>query len=163
MNSLSVRFEIEEVIKTLELNREGLFEVRKDQWKDILRNVEERFLVKAHYTHGLHWGWNRLKEPKFTVRFVDRPFKYIKDLIEDENIWFIVEDLYDKMWLYEGTRDTIFRVIPELCHLNEYFLISKKFQWLLCEDHHEIIHLHGKEIIDRMKTFVEKNTGKIIM
>lgn len=93
MDSLSVRLEIEELIKKLQTDREELFEVRKDQWRSIMKIIEERFLVKTHYTHGLHWGWNRLKEPKYSVRFVEQPYKYIKDIIEDQYIWFIVEDL----------------------------------------------------------------------
>ncbi len=161
MNSISVRLEIEVLIKEHQINRNKLFEVRKDQWKDILSNIEERFLAKAHYTHGLHWGWNRLNEPKYTVRFVDQPYNYIKNIIEDEYVWFIVEDVFDKMWVYEGTRETIFEVIPELCHLNEYFLVSKKYQWLICEDHHEIIHLYGEHIIERMKTYEQENNEKI--
>ncbi|MFC5405769.1 DUF6756 family protein [Cohnella soli] len=162
MNSLSVRLEIEELIKKHQINREKFFEVRKDQWRDILDNIEERFLVKTHYTHGLHWGWNRLKEPRYSVRFVDSPYKHIKDNIKDEYVYFIVEDVYDKMWVYEGARNTIFnQVIPELYQLNEYFLVSKKYQWLICEDHHEIVHLSGSEIIERMKAYEQKNIEKI--
>ena len=51
--------------------------------------------------------------------------------------------------LYEGETTTILQVIPEFCHLIEYYLISKKLQWLLCEDHHDMLHLSGQPIIDR--------------
>lgn len=162
MDTLSVRLEIEELIKKQLIVREKFFEVRKDQWRDIINLIEERFLVKKHYTHGLHWGWNRLKEPNYAVRFVDQPCKHINNIIQDEFIWFLVEDVNDKVWVYEGAKDLIINdVIPELCHLNEYFLVSKKFEWLICEDHHEIIHLHGHELIERMKAFEQKNIEMI--
>jgi len=161
MNSLSIRFEIEEAINKFQINRNKLHEVRKDQWEEILESIESRFLVKNHYSHGLHWGWNKLKEPKLSMRFVDQPYQYIREIIEDDVFWFIVEDLNDKLWVYEGEKDIIFELIPELCHLNEYYLVSKKYQWLICEDHHEIVHLHGQEVIQRMITYTQNNKDKI--
>ncbi|MEK4851484.1 DUF6756 family protein [Paenibacillus sp. FSL H7-0756] len=149
MDPLSVRTEIEELIKSLKLDRSRLFEVRKDQWRRILSEIEERFLEKAHHTHGLHWGWNRLKEPHYSVSFADKDYAKLRDIIQDESIWFIAEDCYDKLWLYEGKTATILQVIPECCRLNEYYLISKKVQWLLCEDHHDMLHLSGQPIIER--------------
>ncbi|MEK4515462.1 DUF6756 family protein [Paenibacillus sp. FSL H8-0122] len=157
MDSLSVRIEIEELIKTLKLDRSGLFEVRKDQWKRMLSEIEERFLVKTHYTQGLHWGWNRLQEPRYSASFADKNYSKLKDIIQDEFIWFIAEDRYDKLWLYEGKTTTILQLIPELCHLNEYYLISKKLQWLLCEDHHDMLHLSGQPIIERWMRYESPN------
>jgi len=161
MRSLSIRQEIEELIKKLQINREKFFEVRKDQWKEIIDNIENYFLVKTHYSHGLHWGWNKLKEPKLSMRFVNQPFQHIREIIKDESFWFLVEDLYDKMWVYEGEKDVILQLIPELCHLNEYYLVSKKYQWLICEDHHEIVHLYGPQEIERMNIYAQNNFNKI--
>lgn len=149
MGSLSVRAEIEELIKTLKLDRSGLYEVGKNQWKPILREIEERFLVKTHHTQGLHWGWNRLQEPRRSARSADKNYAKLREIIQDDYIWFIAEDRYDKLWLYEGRTAAILQVIPELCHLNEYYLISKKLQWLLCEDHHDMLHMSGQAIIER--------------
>ncbi|MFC6232565.1 DUF6756 family protein [Paenibacillus allorhizosphaerae] len=41
-------------------------------------------------------------------------------------------------------------------------LASKKYKWLLCENHHGIVCLSGKEIIDKMKRFVDENIEMII-
>ncbi|WP_342478354.1 DUF6756 family protein [Paenibacillus sp. FSL H7-0350] len=157
MDSLSVRAEIEELIKSLKLDRSGLHEVRKDQWRHILSEIEERFLVKTHHTQGLHWGWNRLQEPQYSASFVDKDYAKLRDIIQDESIWFIAEDRYDKLWIYEGKTVAILQVIPELCHLNEYYLISKKLQWLLCEDHHDMLHLSGQPVIDRCMRYESSN------
>jgi len=163
MNSLSVRFEIEELCKNNQIPRDKFFEVRKDQWKSILTNIEDRFITKTHYSQGLHWGWNRLKEPSYAVRLVDPPYKHFDYFIEDDHIWFIVEDIYDKMWIYEGESRLIFdQVIPELYQLKEYYLVSKKYKWIICEDHHGITHFSGKEIIGRIKTFEQENNEEII-
>lgn len=162
MDSLSVRSEIEELIKTLSINREELFEVRKDRWKTIQERIEKQFLKKTHYTQDLHWGWNRLQQPRYALRFIDQPYRSIKEIIEDDDMFFIAEDLHDKMWIYEGRKSIIFdKIIPELYHLDEYFLVSKKYRWLVCEDHHEIIHFAGQDIIERAKQFELDNENKI--
>lgn len=163
MSTLSVRHEIEELCKTLHIPKDKLFEVKKNQWRSILDKVEDTFLIKTHYSQGLHWGWNRLKEPNFAVGFKTPTYKFFDYFKQDENIWFITEDLYDKMWVYEGESNTIFnQVIPELYQLKEYYLVSKKFTWLFCENHHGIICLSGEEIIGRVKTFVKENSELII-
>ncbi len=60
----------------------------------------------------------------------------------------IPEDFNDKMWVYEGES-------------KEYYLVSKKYKWLYCENQHGIACLSGKEIIDKMKLFVDENIEMI--
>ncbi|WP_282943019.1 DUF6756 family protein [Paenibacillus sp. RC67] len=79
MNLKSVRLEIDEQCKSLHISNDKFSEVRKDQWRSILDNIEERFLIKTYYTQkGLHWGWNRLKEPTYLVGFVNPTYKYFE-------------------------------------------------------------------------------------
>lgn len=57
----------------------------------------------------------------------------------------MVEDHAEKMWLYEG--ETVFilnELIPNLSRLGEYYLISKRWDWILCENHHETICGSGR-------------------
>ncbi|WP_394358360.1 DUF6756 family protein [Paenibacillus suaedae] len=68
----------------------------------MLDNIEDHFLTKTHYSQGLHWGWNRLKETNYSVGFVGSTYKYFEYFNQDEFIWFIAEDYDDKMWIYEG-------------------------------------------------------------
>ncbi|WP_411268085.1 DUF6756 family protein [Paenibacillus sp. PL91] len=53
-------------------------------------------------------------------------------------------------------------VIPELMHLREHYVVSKKYEWLLCVNHYDIVFGSGLEIIDKMKKFEQKNSGKFI-
>ncbi|WP_205301049.1 DUF6756 family protein [Paenibacillus aceris] len=43
------------------------------------------------------------------------------------------------------------KVIPELVHLREYYIISKKYEWLLCVNHHDIVFGSGAELVDIME------------
>lgn len=163
MSNLSVRFEIEEVCKKLNIPKSRFFEVSKSQWNRILSDIEDTFLMKTHYTHGLHLGANRLKEPNFSFGLEHPTHKFFEYFDQDETIWFIAEDFRDKMWLYEGESNVIFhQVIPELYLLKDYYLVSKKFKWLFNENHNGL-YVSGELIIDRMKAFVQNNSQMIII
>ncbi|NUU78803.1 DUF6756 family protein [Paenibacillus xylanilyticus] len=159
LNQISVRYEIDELCKRNNITKEFLSEVNKYQWESILYNIEERFLTKAHYSHNLHWGWNRFREPNYASAL--KPYKCFTEIIEDEYIWFLAEDVYDKIWIYEGNSKFIFeQVIPELCQLREYYLVSKKYHWIVCEDHHRILHFQGNDVVERMIRFEKKYKTK---
>ncbi|WP_336770840.1 DUF6756 family protein [Paenibacillus sp. MMO-58] len=162
MDNLSIRDEIEELLKSLK-SHEHLVERNKNVWRPVIKNIEEKFIQKQHYTNSLHWGWQRLRDPQYLFRLVDVPNNYIKYFVTDDRVWFIVEDYRDKMWLYEGDPNFISKnVIPELMHLREYYLVSKKYEWLLCVNHHNIVFGSGQVIVNKMKTFEGQNSEEII-
>ncbi|WP_171687640.1 DUF6756 family protein [Paenibacillus planticolens] len=162
MDHLSIRDEIEELIKSKK-SHEFFTEVDKNLWKPVVQKIEESFIQKQHYTNSLHWGWQRLKDPQYVLRMVDTSNRYLKYFVNDDRVWFIVEDYKDKMWLYEGDTNFIIKnVIPELMHLREYYLISKKYEWLLCINHDDIVFGSGLEVVNKMKKFEQMNSEEII-
>lgn len=163
VDSLSIRDEIDKLARELSIPYEGLHEISKKQWVDIQYRIEEKFLKKEHHAISLHWGWEHFKEPTYSLAFTEPAYRYFNHLIEDEDVWFIVEDYMDKIWLYEGRVSIIVgKVIPECCHLNEYYLVSKKYEWILCEDHHNIVHGSGTKVFERMRKFKLENREEII-
>lgn len=54
-----------------------------------------------------------------------------------KNVWFFVKETRQdpKFWIYEGTIKAIQKVIEETVAF-EYYIASKKFRWVLCENHH---------------------------
>ena len=48
-----------------------------------------------------------------------------------------------KFWLYEGRVEAIQQIISECCLLDEIYLISKKYEWLLCINHHDVLYATG--------------------
>ncbi|GJM70089.1 hypothetical protein HMSSN036_23050 [Paenibacillus macerans] len=88
---------------------------------------------------------------------------YLQHFIHEKEVYFVVEDYKGKHWFYEGvTRVVIENIIPELAHINEYYLISKKFDWILCENHHNVLSVSGGVMVDRITKFVEANGDEII-
>lgn len=164
MDIVSVRDDIERVIKENIINRDLFFEVPKTKWENILDTVEEKFLDKKHYKQSLNWGWELLfKEPVFTLRFLnDDGYKYLRDIIQEDRVWFIAEDHNGKMWIYDGRVDIIATLIGECYELDEYYIVSKKYEWILCENHHRILIGSGS-ISKNMKAFLGKNLEKLFL
>ncbi|MFC3845081.1 DUF6756 family protein [Paenibacillus sp. MAH-36] len=47
-------------------------------------------------------------------------------------------------------------------HLRDHYLVSKKYDWLLCVNHHDIVFGSGLEVVNNMKKFEQKNSEEII-
>jgi len=154
MNKFSTRDQIERAIKDLGISRSALFEVSKFGWNEILCKIIDRFVQKTYYTQGLHWAWERFKGSQDVLHLHKNDgYKYIPDLVDDEYVWFIVEDNKGKFWIYEGMPDAIAKVIEAAYYIDEYYIVSKKYEWILCEDHHRIIHGVGDKISDEINRF----------
>jgi len=54
-----------------------------------------------------------------------------------------------KFWLFEGKVGSIYNIIEEL-GLYEYYLVSKQYKWLLCENHHEVLYAVGEKMPEKL-------------
>lgn len=71
-------------------------------------------------------------------------------LDEEEQVWLMVNDS-DKFWFYQGRRAAIQAVLSECYHLDEIYLISKKYDWLLCLNHHDVVYGLGAPMSEKLK------------
>lgn len=163
MASFSVKDDIERTVKELSINREGFFELGNQHWSNIIKKIEDQFLNKSDYKTTLHHGWEIFKEPTDTLQFVNQDgYKYFEELISDEPVYFVVEDTNYKMWIYEGNVKSIVAVIGNSYCLGEYYLVSKKYDWILCENHHRIVIGAGERILQSMETYKVNNLDKLL-
>lgn len=146
-----LRTKIQEIIEYLNISECELKEVNKLQWQSIIDKIEENFITKEKHDIDTYPYWERLKGECFNIYFEeDDAYKSLDLLINrDETVWLLLQD-DAKLWLYEGNIETIKKVIGE-CYAFEYYLISKKYSWLLCENHHGYLIGVGNPIVDRMR------------
>ena len=162
MYEFSARNDIERSIKELKINRDEFFEISKFQWQEIQNKVIEHFVNKKHYTNDLHWAWERLKEPYIGLRFKkDDAYKHIADIVNEEYVWFIADDGSGKMWIYEGKPHIISEIIADSYNIDEYYIVSKKYEWLLCENHHNFMCGSGEKIVNQINKFKSQRTDII--
>jgi len=58
----------------------------------------------------------------------------------------------DKLLFYQGKVKAIQKILPETSYLDEYYLINKKYEWLLSVNHHDILTGTGEFIVEQLKS-----------
>lgn len=109
-------------------------------WPDIFKKIEAKFIVKENTNTRFNWWWDNLKSDRFSLEFPnDDAWTYLDQLIDkSEKVWFIACDSSrdpSKYWLFEGFIEPIQQILGRL-NAFEYYLVSKKYDWLLAENHH---------------------------
>lgn len=147
-----LRSKIQETIKSLSMSESQLKEVSKQHWQQIIDKIEKTFISKEKYNSNTYPYWEKLKGNCFSIFFEEDDASTALDMLvnRDEKIWLLVQG-DRKIWLYEGDIESIKKLIGE-CYAFEYYLVSKKFSWLLCENHHGCLIGVGNPIVDRLKS-----------
>lgn len=145
-----VRKDIERTIKEFSLNRNRIFEVSKQDYKQILQKIEQTFVL---YGQTIHWANMGYYNPKFPVWSVDCRdnrlwFEHLNKMIPNpKNAFYVLfEEIgrqRPKYWVFEMYLDELIVILNESI-VNDYYIVSKKYDWLISENHHNIVSFVGK-------------------
>lgn len=107
------------------------------------------------------WKWMCFKKEKYVVaNLPQQPECYLHELINpNESIWFGALGMAgcrDKIWLYEGKIETIQKVLSETCFFDEFYFVSKKYEWLFCINHHDVLIATGGDMPNKLKALHDK-------
>jgi hypothetical protein len=101
------------------------------------------------------WWWEALREPVAHLE-VEDPVSTLGHLVDpNEEIWFVAEaDSPSKKlgnyWLYESRIAPVCAVLSE-CPAFEYYIVSRKMDWLLCENHHSVLIGSGEAMARKLE------------
>lgn len=151
---MSVRDEIERVIKENHIERSRCFECSKIMYSSIIKKTEQAFVL-----HGgdIHWsnmghGFNPKLQCKTRDIAKDRMWitrlpqilpereKFVYALFEDR------KNYQPKYWVYEMGIPELTCVIAEVYGLNDFYIVSKKFKWLVSECHEDVVSFVGDSL-----------------
>lgn len=127
------------------------------EWEDIETKILETFCHQKDYKSKPVWLWNALKVDAYSV-FKEQPIETLIHLVEPkQNIYLVLDETINettKHWYYEGDIHSICKLlnIENKVFVNEICLVSKKYDWLLCINHHSCLIAAGKSMIDKVKT-----------
>ena len=118
--------------------------------ESIFCQILESFTVLGPRGIPRTWWWEHLKGASVSVNVEDGVATLQQLLPADLPVWLVVEDFPSTgnqkskgyHWLIETDADAAMRVLKELPYI-EYYLVDRKFAWLLCEDHHGVLHGSG--------------------
>jgi len=98
------------------------------------------------------WWWEYFARGA-SVQFVDgQGWQRILQIVPDaeEKVWFIAEDSVSPYSIWDASVRDIHAVIAE-CPLFEFYIIQKQFDWLLCENHHDVLFAVGDQVEKKLK------------
>lgn len=151
-----LRVEIETVRKRLQIPDEEFAPLPyTTNWAKLEENIYQAFCRINHPTSRPLWLWERFKQEKCFIELNYRPYTFFDKLIdEDEKVWLMLNEsvnMGDKFWFYEGKIKAIQEIINESGYIDELYIISKKYEWLLCINHHDYLIGTGDIMLNRLK------------
>ena len=147
-----MREAIEKVIKEFNLDRSRIFAVSHLKYADIIKKIVKTFVKNGGLLH-----WSNI-EYRFNTCFTLKTqyignnrlwYQQLDKIIPDTLHYVLFEDTVNfqpKYWLYEMFPNEMITVINESECLDDFYIVSKKFKWLISEDHEEIVYFVGDEI-----------------
>lgn len=129
------------------------------------KGIEEQiYQTFCHLENGESrpvWLWEYFKQEEFSAYDLpERPECYLSKLIDEhETIWLGATTTYHentKIWWYEGKILPIIQVLAESCFFEEFYFVSKKFRWLFCINHHDVLTATGQEMPEKLANLVKK-------
>lgn len=162
---LYMRKEAERIIKEYKLDRSKVFEVSKTKYAAILKTMQDTFVQyggdmywsnMGHYNPALACKWIEIADNPLWYhelpRMVPVPTEAVYVLLED------VKGYQAKYWLYEMHLPELIRILDEVNGLDDFYIISKKYRWLLSENHEGILSYVGEGL--DLQALLPSNSAK---
>lgn len=148
----SLRAEIENIIKE---NKLSPAEFRAlgihEDWKAIEERIYQSFCKLDHPTQRPIWLWEHFKLDLFSIE-AEQPYLKLDQLVDaNESVWFFVNGDKEKFWFFEGKIKAIVTVIGESSFIDELYIASKKYEWLICINHHDNLIATGEIMPDKLR------------
>lgn len=136
-----------------------------DDYKGIEEQIYQTFCKIENGKSRPVWLWQNLIQETYSMEIKDSLENYLLRLIQpNESIWFGVTGTFNersKIWFHEGKIEAIIEILDEICFFDECYFVSKKYNWLICSNHHDILMATGKDMPQKLKAIenVAKNKG----
>jgi hypothetical protein len=130
-------------------------------WHRLKENIYQAF-CKIEGKGRPGWLWTSYKNEYFELGLKCLPDSILDQLVPaTETVWFVPDDGSDSLF-YQGKVGAIQKILPELTYLDEYYLINKKYEWLLSVNHHDSLTATGEHLINRMKLLAHRSPDLLI-
>lgn len=148
-----MRDKIENVIKEKHLERSNCFECSKMTYSAIIKKIEQTFVFHGGDIHWSNMGRFQPKLPCKTQNIAnDRMWVEKLPYIIPKNerfVYVLFEDCKNfepKYWVYEMCIPELICIVGEVCGLDDFYIVSKKFKWLISECHEDIVSFVGDSL-----------------
>lgn len=126
------------------------------EWEGIEAKILDTFCHQNHYKSKPTWLWNVLKVEAYSV-VKEQPIEALLHLVEaNQRIYLVLDETINettKHWYYEGDIKSIYKLltVENRVFVNELYVVSKKYDYLLCINHHSCLIAAGDGMISKLK------------
>ena len=150
-----LRAEIEQARLRLGLSEQDFAPLRfTTDWARLEERIYHTFCRLDHPTARPIWLWERFRPGAVGLVCEEEPHAQLTSLVDPaEVVWLMLNESVndgDKFWFYQGTARAIGQVLAECYYLAEVYLVSKKYSWLLCLNHHNVLYGIGPPVQERL-------------
>ncbi|MBL7731281.1 MAG: hypothetical protein JNM88_08895 [Chitinophagaceae bacterium] len=130
-------------------------------WQEIQQKIISTFCHIDSHKDNPNWLWENFKLDTYSVR-LERNFpfdSFLQFTDNSETVWLLINDTHNertKFWLYEGQIKPVVFVLNQSV-ASEVYIVSKKYDWLLCINHHDFLIATGLYMPGKLKQ-LEKQT-----
>jgi hypothetical protein len=146
-----LRTQISQICKQLSIPKERFKPVSLNEWE----NIQGKILEKFSYPNHTGWIWERLKGDTYAIQFdYDYPIDQLIRLVDhSEKVWLFLNETVserNKYWYYDGYIKDIVSVLGETTQTDEVYVTSRKYEWLICINHHDYIIATGNKMVQKL-------------
>ncbi len=147
---MNVRNDIERIIKEFSLDRNNIFEVSKQTYAAITDKIRAIFIKDSGPIHWSNINGSIKDSEHICISGNELWYHNLLNCVDNNELMYVqFEDTkaYEpKYWLYEIKVRELITVLDESSWLSDYYIVSKKFNWLISENHEEHICFSGQGI-----------------
>lgn len=160
-----LRKEIQSYCKDNSIKNEDFHFLSLYQWQNVYDKILENFADYAWTRHnGLHWlNTNGIYKKSVCYSFDSREqwdwILKLPDMLEntEEMLYFVLEEegQKSKFWIAEGKMKTIAQIIYEGLFDDDYYIVDKKYRWMITRNHHGVVAFVGEVPIVKFEEMKE--------
>lgn len=152
----AVRADIQKYCEINNINEEEFCFIDIYKWRDVYEQVAEHFVIKKeNYKKGLHWlntngifREDKIIQYSFDSRGKEEWIFKLPELVErtKEKVYLLMEE-GKKFWICEGYLPIISEIIYEKLRYVDYYIVDKKYNWMITKNHHDIVLFVGQGLV----------------
>ena len=128
------------------------------QWQNVYKKVLDSFVDHSFsYHNGLHWAnINNGIRSDVDMVFAFREgmpdtasYEWLERLpviVGDQKVYLLIEESSEKYCICECDSSAVHLVINEAIYPSDYYITDKKFNWLISENHHDVVLFLGNSL-----------------
>ena len=138
-----LRVEMKKLCEQLNIQEDEFSEVNIKEWDEIKFKIWTRYSSIKSST----WIWETLIDDYSAIPVNYETLDLESILGSTEKVWFLLDETVNertKFWIYEGTIKAFNKIFWESEYIDEILIVSKKYEWILIINHHDIMIGTGK-------------------